>query len=231
MRHPTPLWITILIAVVALLAVGVVNAQSEGGQSEGGQSEAGQSDDGKALTVEAEAEAEPGDVSSDDAEAEQSAQDVMEQLLEQRREAPVVEPTREPEVIDQPARVGAPAATVDLDPAVVGIAPPPAGEGASAEKPKLLPEGTFIVNRRGRIMRSSDGAHVMFVFEADQPDAPETPMILMPCRKLEDMEDYVEKHGDQTTFRLSGQVHTYRGANYLLPTMMVIDIDRGNLDS
>jgi len=44
MRHPTPLWITILIAVVALLAVGVVNAQSEGGQSEGGQS-----DDDKAL--------------------------------------------------------------------------------------------------------------------------------------------------------------------------------------
>ena len=214
MRHQPTLWISVLLAVVALLAVGVVNGQTE-----------------DEMTVES-AEGGDADVTAADAEAEQSARDVMEQLLDQRRDAPVVEPTRDPQVVNQPSRIGAPAAMVDLDPAIVGTAPaPPGGQAATGERPGLLPEGTFIVNRRGRLMRSSDGAHVMFVFEADQADAPENPMILQPCRKLEDMEDYIEKHGDQTTFRLSGQVHTYRGANYLLPTMMVIDIDRGNLDS
>ncbi len=214
MRHQPTLWISVLLAVVALLAVGVVNGQTDG-----------------EMTVES---PQSGDasVTAEDAEAEQSARDVMEQLLDQRRDAPVVEPTRDPEVTHQPSRIGAPAATVDLDPAIVGIAPtPPGSSGGAGEQPRLLPEGTFIVNRRGRLIRSSDGAHVMFVFEADQADAPENPMILQPCRKLEDMEEYIEKHGDQTTFRLSGQVHTYRGANYLLPTMMIIDIDRGNLDS
>jgi len=172
--------------------------------------------DGDTLTVDA-----------DDTKAgrdEASAREVMDQLLEQRRESPTIEPIREPQVNPEASRVGAPAVTVDLDPAVVGVAP-------GAEAPALLPEGTFIVNRRGRVIRSQDGAHVMFVFEADGAESPEAPMILQRCRKLEDMEDYVEKHGDQTVFRLSGQVHTYRNANYLLPTMMVVDIDRGNLES
>lgn len=158
------------------------------------------------------------------AEEEEAARDVMEQLLQQKREAPVVQPTRDPEVAAQPSRVGAPAATVDLDPTVVGIAP-------GGEPPKLLPEGTFLVSRRGRLARSADGAHVLFTFEADGPDTPEAPMILLPCRKLQDMEDYVEKHGDQTVFSVSGEIHIYRGANYLMPTMMVIDIDRGNLEN
>lgn len=202
-HHPRP-WIA-WIAAAALLAVPPLIA-------------AQQADD---VTVEDNASDVPADAA--DADAERSARQVMDQLLEQRRESPAIEPTRQPRVEDQPSRVGAPAATVDLDPAIVGTAP-------DGEQPDLLPEGTFIVNRRGRLMRSPDGGHVLFVFEADDEAAPEAPMILQPCRKLEDMEDYVEKHGDQTTFRLSGQVHTYRGANYLLPTMMVIDIDRGNLD-
>lgn len=172
--------------------------------------------DADTLTVDTDAEA----VEPDEA----TAREVMDQLLEQRRDSPTIDPIRAPRVDPEPSRVGAPAATVDLDPAIVGVAP-------DAEAPTLLPEGTFIVNRRGRLIRSQDGAHVMFVFEADDAESPEAPMILQRCRKLEDMEDYVEQHGDQTVFRLSGQVHTYRNANYLLPTMMVIDIDRGNLES
>ncbi len=203
-------------------------------------------DEGDTLTVDAESK--PAAAVQDDPETtpetnpedaadpagDASARDVMDQLLKQRREAPTIEPTRQPHVQAQPSRIGAPAATVDLDPAVVGIAPGAgnrASAGGGADHAHLLPEGTFVVNRRGRVIRTQDGAHVMFVFEADGRDTPETPMILQPCRKLQDMEDYVEKHGDQTIFRLSGQVHTYRNANYLMPTMMVIDINRGNLDS
>jgi len=177
---------------------------------------------GVSHTLAEESDAPPADTAPTSSSGEDTARQVMEQLLQQRQQGPTIEPTREAEVTPEPSRVGAPAAAVDLDPAVLGVAP-------GGEQPKLLPEGTFIVTRRGRLIRSSDGAHVLFVFEADDQASPEAPMILMPCRKLQDMEDYTEKHGDQTVFRLSGQVHTYRSANYLLPTMMVIDINRGNL--
>ena len=70
----------------------------------------------------------------------------------------------------------------------------------------------------------------VFVFDADSQHAPEPPMILQPCRLLQSMEDIVQQRGDTVVFVLSGQVHVYRGANYLLPTLMRIAIDRGNLE-
>lgn len=205
---PTFAAVVLGLAVASPLAIGQDDAGEDGA-------------DAPAIRAEDDASAEAGPAGADDPDA--AARRVMDQLLQQRREVPVVEPIRAPAVVAEPSRLGAPAATVDLDPAVLGVAP-------GGEQPTLLPEGTFVVNRRGRLVRSTDGAHVLFVFEADAAGSPETPMILQRCRKLQDMEDYVEKHGDQAVFRLSGQVQTYRGANYLLPTMMVIDIDRGNLD-
>lgn len=107
------------------------------------------------------------------------------------------------------------------DPRIVGIAP-------GAELPKLRREGEFVVNRRGRLLRTADGA-AMFSFDADSRRAPEPPMFLMPCRMLQNMEQLAKDHGDETVFVLSGQVFVYRGANYLLPTMMKPAIDKGNL--
>ena len=111
---------------------------------------------------------------------------------------------------------------MDIDPAVLGVAP---GE----DPPPLRREGEFIVNRRGRLVRSSEGGHLLFVFESDTQAAPELPMILQACQLLEAMEETVQRRGDMTVFILSGQVHAYRGANYLLPTMMKIAVDKGNL--
>ncbi len=54
-------------------------------------------------------------------------------------------------------------------------------------------------------------------------------MLLMPCRLLELMEDTVAESGDQTVFILSGRVYAYRGANYLMPTLMRQRLDLGNL--
>jgi len=54
-------------------------------------------------------------------------------------------------------------------------------------------------------------------------------MILHACKLLETMEKTVQEQGDDIPFIVSGQVFVYRGANYLLPTLYQIDLDRGNL--
>ncbi|MEM6751217.1 MAG: hypothetical protein AAF612_12190, partial [Planctomycetota bacterium] len=117
---------------------------------------------------------------------------------------------------------GPPAEARPIDARILGVAP-------GQDPPKLLPEGTFIVERAGRIAQTSDGSASLFVFEADDADAPEAPMILMPCGVLESMEDLTHRRDDQAVFLVSGRVHTYRGANYLLPMKMTVRIDRNNL--
>ena len=150
--------------------------------------------------------------------------ETMEQLMQQREAPPATDPEREPQTESVPNRVGEPATKVDVDPAVLGTAP-------GQKRPELRREGEFIVNRRGRLKRSPDGAHVMFVFDADDKDSPESPMILQACQLLETMENIVQERGNQVTFIVSGQVHTYRGANYLLPTMMKLAIDKNNIQN
>lgn len=174
------------------------------------------------------AEAEPAPAAVE-AEATQPVSDAeiaeqaMEDLLGSRKAAPVIEPNQQsPALQPGPAASGAPAASIDIDPAVLGIAP---GE----DPPPLRREGEFIVNRRGRLIQSAEGGHLLFVFESDSADNPELPMVLQACQLLEAMENEVHRRGDSTIFRVSGQINTYRGANYLLPTMMIVVAENGNL--
>lgn len=151
-----------------------------------------------------------------------AAEQAMNDLLGSRKAAPIIEPTNDIATPMPSFSVDAPAASVDIDPTVLGIAP---GE----DPPPLRREGEFIVNRRGRLIRSAEGGHLLFVFESDSLDNPELPMVMQACQLLEAMENEVQRHGDTTIFKLSGQINTYRGANYLLPTMMIIAADKGNL--
>ena len=158
------------------------------------------------------------------AEPEPALDQTMQEMMDLRGEAPIVDPERRPDVQNAPGRVGVPAVTVDVDRSVLGVAP---GE----PQPHLRREGDFVVNRRGRVIRSPDGAHVLFVFEAADKESPEPPMILQACRNLQAMEDIVAERGDAAEFIVSGQVHVYRGANYLLPTMYQLAYDKGNLQN
>lgn len=151
-----------------------------------------------------------------------SAEALMDVLQKQRQAPPQVLPTQPAARHDIPARVGLPASQVDLDPAILGLA-------LDQPRPALRREGEFLISRQGRLQRTADGQHVLFVLDADDPHSPELPLILQRCQLLENMEQIVAQQGEQVRFILSGQIHTYRGANYLLPTMMNLAANMGNL--
>ena len=153
---------------------------------------------------------------------------VIQQLMQKRREGPpMIAPapphTDETGIEGLGSSPNLPDLSLGIDPAIIGVAP-------GDELPPLQREGSFIVNRRGRLVHTPSG-HQVFVFEADAKHSPELPMVLQPSRMLESMEDITAQRSRSTIFILSGQIHTYRGMNYLLPTMMKIAIPKGNLET
>ena len=166
--------------------------------------------------------AEPTEKAAEEKPEAGSAEDVMGDMMNRLKDRPSRGMEAKPDstsTVQPTVRSKVPV----LDPRIVGVAP-------DAPQPKLRREGEFIVSRRGRIARTKDGNHVLFMFDANNKQRPEPPMLLVPCEILETMENEVERQGDKIAFIVSGQILTYRGANYLLPTMMKVDWNRGNID-
>lgn len=128
--------------------------------------------------------------------ADPSTEDVLKDMEKQRGNVPPPTPSTAPPV-QQPQQ-----------PAANPARPVAAG--------RLLREGTFLVNRRGRMVRSSSGDWT-FAFDADAQNQADPTMVLMPCQKLEAMEKLAERYGESLTFSLTGQVFVYKNRNYLLP--------------
>lgn len=95
---------------------------------------------------------------------------------------------------------------------------------------RLLREGTFITNRRGRLTRGASG-DLLFTFDADARGKGEAPMSLLPCMNLASMEKVVDRGGDGITFTLSGQVFVYKGRNYVLPTLYQVNRRSGDVNT
>lgn len=164
---------------------------------------------------------------ADDQADAPSADQVLGNLLRRRQENTLIEPSRTAPVSPAP---GAPDAPVTLP----GTAPEADAQGniprPEVARHKLQREGSFVLMRRGRLMRAVGAATTwMYVFDADDQDMTDPPMYLMPCQMLEDMERIVAERGDSVSFIVSGQVFVYRDANYLLPTLMKLAPRRGNL--
>lgn len=84
-----------------------------------------------------------------------------------------------------------------------------------------VPDGTPIVRRRGRMVRTGAGAWA-FVFDNDLDDAlAAQSIVVLPCRLLERIERRAMIDGDAYQLVVSGRVHTYAGQAYLLPTMVL----------
>lgn len=126
--------------------------------------------------------------------ADPSTEDVLKQMEKERGNVPAPTPSTAPPAVEQP----------------------PAGPNGRVRTGRLLREGTFLVDRRGRMVRGANGEW-MYTFDADAKGQADPTMVLMPCQKLEAMEKLAERYGESITFTLTGQVFAYKNRNYLLP--------------
>ena len=143
-----------------------------------------------------------------------------------------VAPSR-PGVLGAPAGDAAPrdgsAETIlrDLDRSVGPIVRSPRKSTAAAtSRPhtasdRLVAPGSLVLWRHGWMVREPDGAW-SYVFGADATGLSDPPMVLLPCRMLEDLQRHARRSGPRTPLLVSGRVYRYHGRNYLLPTMFRI---------
>ncbi len=130
----------------------------------------------------------------------------------------MIEPMASPSVFDVQGRVGLPASKVDLDPSVVGPMP---GEPT----PSLRREGDFIIDRAGQVRQDAVAGLWLIDFNTAPPgeaDAtgfePLPTMVIQPSQRLTTLQQIIELSAGRAQVRVSGQVHVYRGTNYLLLT-------------
>ncbi len=96
----------------------------------------------------------------------------------------------------------------------------PAEPGAEAPDPALLPEGTMLLRRRGRLVRNAGGETALLLdTDADTATALDPPLVISPCAMLERMEWLVLAQGEAMVFEVTGRVLEYRGRNHLLPML------------
>jgi hypothetical protein len=86
----------------------------------------------------------------------------------------------------------------------------------SPPQPTLMREGSYIVDRVGRLNKTSDGQQWEVTFEADGRTMKDPPMLILPNLKLAAMEQAVTSASRDVRFRITGMVTEYKGKNYLL---------------
>lgn len=89
----------------------------------------------------------------------------------------------------------------------------------------LLPEGTAVVDRPGRLVRSGDRCE--FSFHVDDSMSAPISMELLRNEFLELMER--EAQSGATEFTISAEVTRYRDANYLLVRKVLRRVSNGNI--
>jgi len=93
---------------------------------------------------------------------------------------------------------------------------------ASASTGTIQREGTFVVDRMGRLSRSADGRTWEFAFESDGVALSDPPVVLIPNLKLMSMEDAISAANQDLRFRVTGMLTEYRGRNHLMLEKVVV---------
>ena len=107
----------------------------------------------------------------------------------------------------------------------------PAGGGAGGGTPLRLPDGYFLVDRTGRLVRDGDWWVISFVSDNHPDKAPDPPMKLLPNQMLERMVRESQDGTQTVHFIVSGEVTDFMGENYLLLRKLMRRRDMGNLSS
>jgi hypothetical protein len=99
------------------------------------------------------------------------------------------------------------------------------GKGAvapTAPQITVVREGSFLVDRTGRLQRSADGQQMEFHFDTDGKTLKDPPVVVLPNLKLMQMENAVTGSSRDLRFRITGMVTEYRGRNYVLLEKVVV---------
>ena len=92
-----------------------------------------------------------------------------------------------------------------------------------AKVPLIIREGDWVINRLGRFHADPKGSP-LFVYEADGTALTEPPLVLLPSRKLELMEQLAKQRPD-AKFLVTGEITAYHGRGYLLLRKVILHRD------
>jgi hypothetical protein len=79
------------------------------------------------------------------------------------------------------------------------------------------PDGQHINGRQGRVVRHD--AWLIFTPDSGTSAPSDAPMVLLPSAQMERLEGLVFRFGDSARYRISGKLVTYKGRQFLLPTL------------
>ncbi len=142
--------------------------------------------------------------------AQPSPEEVIRELKRTREQLATITPT-EPES-DFPGIV---------DPQAAPISP-------NAVLDPLMPEGTYVIDRAGRLVRS--GSWYAFDMEGSGQVVRTQAMRILPSKLLESMERASAGGAEDVTFNITAEVTEFHGRNYLLLRKVLIQRRLGNLE-
>lgn len=90
----------------------------------------------------------------------------------------------------------------------------------------LLPEGTYLLRRRGIVVPVGEDRWA-FVFDRDAQGEAEPPMYLMASLQLAEMVRLVRSREETVTFFVDGEVFVHREHNHLLPIRYDVGAEEG----
>jgi hypothetical protein len=91
----------------------------------------------------------------------------------------------------------------------------------TAQPLTVIREGTYIVDRTGRVKHTSDG-QIEFLFDADGKTLRDPPVILLPNLMLMSIQTAAANSTRDLHFRITGMVTEYQGRNYVLLDKVVV---------
>ncbi|MGF1634294.1 MAG: hypothetical protein ACFCVE_10635 [Phycisphaerae bacterium] len=135
---------------------------------------------------------------------EASTEDVFDRLLT---------PDRRP--TERPLAPNPDVATFDRTSGEAAVAP-------AAPRVRLIREGSYLVDRVGRLRQTAEASGWELIFDADARAMQDPPMLVIPNLKLMLMEDQLKAASRDVRFRVTGMVTEYRGRNHILLEKVVV---------
>lgn len=87
----------------------------------------------------------------------------------------------------------------------------------TASPTSARPDGQHVNGRQGRVVRHD--AWLIFTPDSGSRSPSDVPLVLLPSAQMERLEGLVFRHGDSARYRISGKLITYKGRQFLLPTL------------